>query len=72
MPNITCANNGLTLDDLRQKPGRLVSNQDLAEMGVVKSYDAIKRAIECKNRSKAAPDFGRKAYVIASGATNIL
>lgn len=46
MPNITPANNGLTLDDLRRNPGQLVFPNGLAEIGVFRSYDAITRAVE--------------------------
>jgi hypothetical protein len=36
---------GLSLDDLRREPGRLVFLHDLALMGLVRSYDAAQRLV---------------------------
>ena len=45
MPNILPSEKCLSLDELRDNPGRLISLRDLAGMGVFHSYDAAQRAV---------------------------
>jgi hypothetical protein len=45
MPNIRRAGKDITLDTLREQPGRIFFPNDLADAGIVNCYDQLTRAV---------------------------